>query len=156
MKLDDALNERLAGLITSMGYEFVGSELRREGRDMLLRIYIDKVNGVTVDDCSKVSRQVSGMLDVEDPFMGRYSLEVSSPGVNRPLFTLAHYEKYIGCQVKIRLSHPLNGRANFVGQLMQVQEEQVFILVETQMVAIPFTDITRGNLVANVLPGKLN
>ncbi|MDX1902251.1 MAG: ribosome maturation factor RimP [Gammaproteobacteria bacterium] len=156
MKVEAQLNDRLASLIIAMDYEFVGSELRREGRDLLLRIYIDKVGGVTVDDCTKVSRQVSAMLDVEDPFMGRYSLEVSSPGINRPLFTLAQYERYLGSQVKLRLSHPLNGRMNFVGQLIRVEEVNVCLLMDAEEVSIPFADIARANIVTNIVPGKLN
>ncbi len=102
-KIDPILHERLAQLIGAMGYELVGCEHVPQGRQMLFRIYIDSAKGVTVDDCSQVSRQVSAMLDVEDPFQGRYVLEVSSPGIDRPLFEIEHYQKYVGKRVKVRL-----------------------------------------------------
>ena len=87
------LQDRLASLVSNMGYEFVGCELNRHSGGSLLRIYIDKETGVNVDDCARVSRQVSATLDVEDPIQGRYTLEVSSPGIDRPLFDLSHYKK---------------------------------------------------------------
>src|SRR5579863_8284817 len=87
------LHIKLNTLINSMGFEFVGCELSQQGRDALLRIYIDSPQGVTIDNCTQVSRQVGAMLDVEDAIQGRYTLEVSSPGLNRPLFSLADYQK---------------------------------------------------------------
>ena len=90
------LQDLLESVVSGMGYEFVGYELHGRGSGKVLRVYIDKKGGVMLDDCSRVSYQISAILDVEDPIQGHYSLEVSSPGLNRPLFTLEHYQQQIG------------------------------------------------------------
>src|SRR3990167_6740762 len=110
LKVDSALYERLAALIQSMGFELVGCELSPQGRQMIFRIYIDSEQGVTVGNCSQVSHQVSAMLDVEQPTLGNYVLEVSSPGIDRPLFKIEHYFKYLGSRVKVRLYTPVDNR----------------------------------------------
>ncbi|HFE37119.1 MAG TPA: ribosome maturation factor RimP, partial [Gammaproteobacteria bacterium] len=91
-------------VVGSMGYEFVGVEYLSQGKHSILRVYIDQPAGITVDDCSKVSNQLSAMLDVEDPIRGEYHLEVSSPGMDRPLFTGAHFSQFIGhcCVVRMK------------------------------------------------------
>ena len=151
-KIDPALHDRLAKLIGSMGLELVGCELLPQGRQMVFRIFIDKENGVTIDDCSLVSYQVSAMLDVEDPIQGRYSLEVSSPGIDRPLFEIGHYQKYIGHQVKIRLYAPINQRRQYKGTLLRVEGDDIYLLVEElgQEVKLPFSAIEKGHLIGNV------
>ncbi|OGT45440.1 MAG: hypothetical protein A3E83_00055 [Gammaproteobacteria bacterium RIFCSPHIGHO2_12_FULL_41_20] len=135
-----------------MGYEFVGCEHAQEGRQRVLRIYIDKPSGVTVTDCSLVSRQAGAMLDVEDLIPSKYTLEVSSPGINRPLFELAHYQKYIGSRVKIRLHFPVNQRRQFSGVLVGVDGEDISLLVdndETNTV-LSFANIERAHVVAEI------
>ena len=92
-KIAETLRDSLASIVEALGYEFVGSEIVGQGKHAVLRIYIDSENGITIDDCSKVSYQVSAMLDVEDPIRGEYDLEVSSPGIDRPLFELSHFKK---------------------------------------------------------------
>lgn len=149
------LMDRLTALITAMGYEFVGCEFNRQDGDLCLRIYIDKPNNVTINDCTQVSRQVSAMLDVEPPVAGRYQLEVSSPGINRPLFTLAHYEKFIGHRVKVRLLSPIDGRVNFVGQLKCVQGTDIHLLMDALEVILPFANIAKANIVIDILPGDV-
>ena len=91
----------------------------------MLRVYIDSENGVGVDDCAKVSRQVSGVLDVEDPISGEYTLEVSSPGMDRPLFKLSQYQDYIGHVVQLRLRMPFDGRRKFKGVLNGIEDEDI-------------------------------
>lgn len=153
-KIDSVLHERLATLIGSMGYELVGCEIVQQGRQIVFSVYIDAQGGVSVDDCSRVSRQVSAMLDVEDSFQDKYSLEVSSPGINRPLFELEHYRKVIGKSVKIRLSAPLNQRRQFNGVLQRVEGEDIYVLVEVEggneEVKLPFSAIEKGNLVGDI------
>lgn len=144
------LRDQLAVVVTGLGFEFVGCELQRQGRSSLLRVYIDKENGITVDDCSKVSRQVSAMLDVEDPIQGRYTLEVSSPGVDRPLFEIAHFQKFIGNKVKIRVYAPINNQRNFVGKLSRVEGTNIHLLVDENEVVVPFSDIEKAKLINNV------
>lgn len=147
--IDPLLQAHLAALIANMGYELWGCELQAEGHNMILRIYLDKVEGVTIDDCSFVSHQVSAMLDVEDPFSGRYTLEVSSPGINRPLFELAQYQKYKGETVKIRLREALNGRKQYKGTIISANEDGICLSMEknAQLLTIPFALIEKGNIV---------
>lgn len=153
-KIGSVLYERLAMLIGSMGYELVGCEITQQGRHTVFCVYIDSVSGVTIDDCSKVSHQVSAMLDVEDVFQDRYSLEVSSPGINRPLFEIEHYRKVMGKPVKIRLLAPLNQRRQFNGVLQRVEGEDIYLLVEVEggkeEVKLTFSAIEKGNLVGDI------
>lgn len=156
-KINPALRERLETLISSMGYEFVGCETALQGRLVVFRVYIDGLaenghKGVTVEDCTLVSRQVSAMLDVEDPFQARYSLEVSSPGIDRPLFELAHYQRFVGSTVKIKLHLPINKRRQFKGILKCVLGEDIHLLVDglEQVVVLPFAAIEKANLIGDV------
>lgn len=151
-KIDPVLHERLVTLISSMGYELVGCELLSQGRQTIFRIYIDSERGVTVEDCSRVSRQVSAMMDVEDPIQSGYSLEVSSPGVDRPLFEIEHFRRYIGKQVKIRLHSPINQRRQYKGILQRVEGEDITLLVEEleHEVIVPFSLIEKANLISDI------
>lgn len=151
-KLDPELHERLKVLASSMGYELVGAELLPQGRQMMFRIYIDGPNGVTVDDCSKISRQVGAMLDVEDPFHIRYILEVSSPGIDRPLFELEHYRKYIGKQIKVKLRLPVEGRKQYKGLLQKVEGDDIYLMVSDteQPLKVSFSNIDKANLVGEI------
>lgn len=147
------LDERLAALVRGMGYEFVGYELLRQGRHSVLRIYIDTdktEKGVTLDDCARVSHQVSAMLDVEDPIQGQYTLEVSSPGLNRPLFELAHYQRFVGQQVKVRLRAPIDERRNYVGVILKVEGDDIHLLVDAEEVVLPFQRIEKANIIADI------
>lgn len=144
------LRDRLQSIATAMGYEFVGCELKSQGRASVLRVYIDSESGITVDDCSKVSRQVSAMLDVEDPIQGEYSLEISSPGLNRPLFELAHYQKQIDKRIKVHLRVPLEGRRGFVGTLLRVENSNIHLLVDAEEKVLPFSDIEKANVIADI------
>ncbi len=149
--VEATLHDRLASLVSAMGYEFVGCELLSQGRgSALLRIYIDKENGITLTDCSNVSHQVSAMLDVEDPIQGQYSLEVSSPGLNRPLFEVAHYQRFIGNQIKVRMHNPQEGQRNFVGVLLRVDNTDIHLLVDAKEVTLPFSGIEKANVIADV------
>lgn len=148
-KVDPELNERLATLISSMGYELVGCEKVAAGR-LILRIYIDSPKGVNVEDCSKVSRQVSAMLDVNDSFQGKYTLEVSSPGIDRPLFEIAHYRKQIGKRVNVHLALPVNQRRNFKGLLQRVEGEDIYLKLDDtdQELKLSLNNIDKGNLIS--------
>lgn len=145
-KVETSLRDRLASLVNAMGYEFVGCEMGRQGKGSVLRIYIDKEDGITLTDCTQVSHQVSAMLDVEDPIQEEYSLEISSPGMNRPLFEIEQYARYTGQKIKVRMCNPLNGQRNFVGMLQRVDDHDVYILVGAEEVALPFAGIEKANL----------
>lgn len=151
-KIDPVLHDRLLTLISSMGFELVGCELLSQNRQSVFRIYIDKENGVTVDDCSRVSRQISAMMDVEDPIQNRYSLEVSSPGIDRPLFEIEHFRKYIGKSVKLRLHMPINQRRQYKGLVQKVEEEDIYLLLEEtgEEIKVPFSVIEKANLVGDI------
>ena len=112
----------------------------------MLRLYIDGENGVTVDDCAEVSRHVSGVLDVEDPISGEYTLEVSSPGVDRLLFSLDHYPIYVGEWIELRLRTPFEGRRKFKGTLKGIEGEDVVIQIDDQEFLLPHKSIERAQV----------
>jgi len=151
-RIDPKLHERFKTLVESMGYELVGCEMQSHGSQILFRIYIDTEKGVSSDDCKKVSRQISAMMDVEDPIKDRYVLEVSSPGIDRPLFELEHYRRFIGSRAKIKLNLPVEQRRQYTGVLKGVEGETVHLLVESsgQELALPFSNIEKGNLIGEV------
>jgi ribosome maturation factor RimP len=143
----DQLNEMLEPAIVALGYQLWGTEFRASRGRSLLRIYIDSPNGITVDDCAAVSHQVSGILDVEDPIAGEYVLEVSSPGMDRPLFTLSQYLQYIGWIVDVRLRYPFEGRKRFKGILSGVEDQDVVVVVDAHEYLLPIEQIDRAHLV---------
>jgi len=134
-------------VIVSMGYELVGLEYIPGKHSATLRLFIDSRDGITVDDCSSVSHQVSGLLDVEDPLVGRYTLEVSSPGLDRPLFKLAHYEAFLGHRVKLRLRVPLNNRRKFTGVIKAVEGNDITVLTDDEEFQLNFDLIEKANLI---------
>jgi len=113
-------------------------------------VYIDKQDGVTVDDCERVSHQISGVLDVEDPIAGHYLLEVSSPGLDRPLDGARDFERFRGREVRLRLHAALNGQRNFKGLLMGLRGEQVVLEVDGREIELPLRDIDRARLVPDI------
>lgn len=133
--------------VVAIGYELLGIELTQNGNGSILRVYIDKDGGVDIDDCVAVSHQLTGLLDVEDPIAGHYDLEVSSPGLDRPLFTIEQFNKFIGETVKIRLYEKHNGRKRFVGVLHAVNDDEVVINCEDEEYKVPFRLIERARLV---------
>jgi ribosome maturation factor RimP len=141
------LDELLQPLVEELGYEFVGLEYSSNPKNAVLRIYIDAEDGVGVDDCSRVSREVAALLDVEDPIPGHYNLEISSPGLDRPLFTLAQYERFTGSEVKLSLFAPQDGRRKLKGVILGVDLEQVRIAVEDVEMVVYFNNIAKANLV---------
>ena len=142
------LSSLIAGTVEPMGYELVGVELSgRGGGSKTLRVYIDKEEGISLDDCVAVSHQLSGMLDVEDPIKDRYELEVSSPGLDRPLFEPAHYVRFSGERAHVRLVRAMDGRRNFEGVIKGVADDCVILDVEGQEVRLAFEDIGSARLV---------
>lgn len=138
----------LEPLVEGLGYEFVGAEYLPQGKHSLLRIYIDKPEtGIGVDDCERVSRQVSSMLDVEDPIPGHYTLEVSSPGMDRPLFTPEQFERFIGSEIKLLLSRPVNGRRKMTVELKGVNDNILSVVLEGDEIEIDFDNIEKAHLV---------
>lgn len=130
-----------------MGCELVDVEFAGSGPRMTLRVYIDKPGGVTVDDCADVSRQLSAILDVEDPLPGSYLLEVSSPGLDRPLVTADDFRRYVGETVKVQLHQPLAGRKRFKGRLLEANDERVTVEVDGERFDLVLADVERARLV---------
>ena len=143
----EQLQALLAPVVEALGYECWGVEFISQGRHSVLRVYIDRPEGILIDDCEAVSRQVSGILDVEDPISGEYTLEVSSPGMERPLFTLEQFAKHAGEQVKIRLRSPYEGRRNYQGILRGVEEQDVVVLVDDHEYLLPIDSIDKANII---------
>lgn len=142
------LDEILRPVVEGLGYELWGIEFRSQGRHSTLRLFIDDQNdGVSVEDCEKVSRQVSGVLDVEDPIQSEYTLEVSSPGMDRPLFRLEQFEDWAGHQVSIRLRMAFEGRRKFQGVLKGIEGADVVVVVDDHEYLLPFESIDKANIV---------
>ena len=141
------ITELIGTTVQALGLELWGVELLQQGRYSLLRVYIEREEGVTIEDCEKVSRQVSALLDVEDPIAGEYSLEVSSPGVDRPLFSIEQYAQYVGSEVNLKLRRALDGRRKFKGQIIKVSGDIVGLLVEGTEYDLEHSDIEKASIV---------
>ena len=142
-RLIDLLEPSIQGL----GYELVDVEIH-SNRNGCLRLYIDRDSGIGLDDCEIVSRQVSALLDVEDPISGQYELEVSSPGFERSLRTLEHFRRFVGAVVKIKLRLARKGRQNFKGLLVGVKDQDVLIEIDNETVRLTYLDIASAQLVS--------
>lgn len=143
---EQTIEALLLPTIEALGFELWGLEYLSQGRHTILRLYIDSENGVTVDDCAEVSRHVSGVMDVEDPITGEYTLEVSSPGVDRLLFRLDHYLLYVGEWIELRLRTPFDGRRKFKGTLKGIEGEDVVVQVDDHEFLLPHSAIERAQV----------
>jgi ribosome maturation factor RimP len=142
------LEDILRPVVEGLGYEFWGIEYRSQGYQSLLRVFIDDVeNGIGVDDCEKVSRQVSGVMDVEDPIQTEYTLEVSSPGMDRPLFRPEQYQAFVGHQVQIRLRMAFEGRRKFQGLIKGVEGDDIVVVVDDHEYLLPFDSIEKAQII---------
>jgi ribosome maturation factor RimP len=142
----ERLTDLIAPVVVSLGCELWGLEYLTQGRYTTLRIFIDGPNGVSLDDCEKVSRQISSVLDVEDPIDGEYTLEVSSPGLDRPLYNEAQYARYVGETVNLRLRIARDGRRRFKGVINKVESGNLLLQVDNQEVTLLIDTIDKGNL----------
>jgi ribosome maturation factor RimP len=136
-------------LCNSEGLELIHVEFQREATGRILRLYIDKPEGIDLDDCAGVSRQLGDLLDVDLADIGPYSLEVTSPGSERPLARQKDFEKFKGNRTKIRTSRPLSGQKNFTGVLLGISGDQVQLQIGQQVVAIPYKDILKARIAAS-------
>ena len=141
------LSELITPVVEALGCDLWGIEYLSQGRHTLVRIYIDKEDGIGVEDCEKVSRQVSSLFDVEDPVAGQYTLEVSSPGMDRPLYTVEQYQRFVGEQVAIKLSRAFEGRKKFSGQLVAVENDELVVQVDDEQYILPVELIDKANIV---------
>jgi ribosome maturation factor RimP len=136
----------LKGPVESLGCEWWGCEFSQHGRHGFLRIYIDKSEGIAIEDCERVSRQVSALLDVHDLIPGEYRLEISSPGIPRPLFYLEQYSKYMGQMVQIKFNRPIEGKRKIQGLIAGVQDESITLTVDEKSQSFLFSNITKASL----------
>lgn len=141
------LTNLLQPLVEDLGYEFVGLEHGSNPKNPVLVVYIDKEEGIAVQDCEKVSREAAALLDVEDPIPGHYNLEVSSPGLERPLFTLEHFRQFAGEAVKISVYAPQDGRRKFNGKILGAEEDQVRLEQDGAEVFLDLGNIAKARLV---------
>lgn len=147
MSVRDDLDRLIRPAVESLGFEFVGLEYLSNPKNRLIRVYIDRdPDGIGVDDCADVSGEVSALLDVEDPVSGQYSLEVSSPGIERPLFEPAHYRRFVGERAVVHLHAPIEGRRKYKGRLVEADDNRVVLEVEGRSVELAYADIRRANL----------
>jgi ribosome maturation factor RimP len=140
----------LEPVITALGYEMLGIEYFKQKDSSLLRLYIDSDAGITLDDCTRVNHQVIGVLDVHDPIKERYHLEISSPGLDRPLFTLKQFQRFLGQQVKIKLREKIDERRKFTGVIKAIEETAVLVSEEGIDYLIPADVIDSAHLVPEI------
>ena len=151
MKLDSQSLESLcAPIVEGLGFELWGVECRSSQKHAHVKVFIDHQDGITVDNCSDVSHQISGVLDVEDPISVPYTLEVSSPGLERPLMKIEHFERYVGQKIKVRLSWAVEDRKNLNGELIKVEGEEITVLMEGEEFIFPINAVKRANLIYSV------
>ncbi len=144
---ESAITELIEPTVLAMELQLWGIDLSQRGKYSILRIYIEREEGVTITDCEKVSRQVSAILDMEDPIAGEYTLEVSSPGLDRPLFTSEQFGRFIGSDVKVRLLHPVDGRRKLNGSIENVSGDEIVLSVDGEGFRLQHTDIEKANVV---------
>ncbi len=144
----EKLTTLVRGVVEPMGYELVGVEyLGGQEGGSLLRVYIDQEEGITLDDCTAVSRQLSAVLDVEDPVKEHYSLEISSPGLDRPLFHEEHFRKYAGSRIRLKMALKIDGRRRFEGILKGLQDQEIVLEVDGEQFLLPLDQVETARLV---------
>ena len=146
----DELAKLLEPTVERLGYELVDLEARLGGKGGLVRVFIDKPGGIDLDDCETVSRAVSALLDVEDPVPGNYNLEVSSPGLDRKLTKVEHFQRFEGETVKVQMRFPIEGRRRFRGTLVSSDDENIVVDVDGESHSLPLKTIDTARLVPAV------
>ena len=143
----DELTRLLEPTIERLGYELADLEVKLGGRGGLLRIFIDRPDGIGLDDCEQVSLAVSALLDVEDPLPGQYNLEVSSPGLDRRLTKVEHFQRFEGETLKVSMRFPIDGRKRFRGTLVSSDDENIVVEVDGESYSLPMATIDTARLV---------
>jgi len=130
-----------------MGFDLIEIEHFPNPKHGVLRLYIDKEGGVTVDDCSAVSHQISALIDVEEPIRGQFNLEISSPGLDRPLRRLQDFQRFTGSLVKLKTMMPLDGQRNFKGRMLEANEEVLVLETDAEEISLPMSAIEKARIV---------
>jgi len=149
-RASSAIRACVEPVVEGMGYDLVGVEYGGGPGNGRLRVYIDAEDGITVDDCAAVSERLSASLDVDDPIPEAYVLEVSSPGINRPLFERSDFERQVGSRVFVRLGTALEGRKRFKGMLVGVRDEAALVEVDGDTWALPLDAVDEAHLIADM------
>lgn len=148
--MEKEIPDRVRGIaepiVSDEGMELVEVEYRKESRGWVLRLYLDKEGGVTLDDCTRISQEVGRSLDVEDFVQAPYTLEVSSPGLTRPLKTEKDFIKYRDSLIKVKTLDPVEDRRQFRGRLLGVSDNQIEMAVEGRIFQIPLSNVAKANL----------
>ena len=144
-KRTEQLKELLVPLVEDLGYTLWGIQYL-QGRGAVLRLFIDHEDGISVDDCARVSNEVSGLLDVEDPIPGEYNLEVSSPGLDRPLFELSQFDRYQGEDVQLTLLAPIAGKRKITATLVAVDGDTLEVTLDGETLRVPYSQVDRARL----------
>src|SRR5688500_5937593 len=145
----EVLQKIVEPIVKALGFQLWGIEYLGQGRHTLLRIFIDKEGGINIEDCAEASRHISSILDVEDPISSEYTLEVSSPGLDRILFTQEQLQAHIGDVIKVRLTESFAGRRNFSGQLKNIVDDEIVLIVGEEEFTIPYELIEKANVVSD-------
>ena len=147
---NSVLTGLLEPVVSGMGYVLWGIEESSDSRGLLVRVYIDHEDGIDLEDCEQVSRQIVGVLDIEDPIQGAYNLEVSSPGLDRPLFTIEQFEQFMGEQVNVRLRSKIDGRRKIVGGIEAVEQNEVLVTENEQTFRLNTDEIEQAHIVSQL------
>jgi ribosome maturation factor RimP len=150
LRQHDELIELLEPVVKALGYEMLGIEYFKQKDGSMLRLYIDNDAGITIDDCTRVNHQVIGVLDVHDPIKERYNLEISSPGLDRPLFTLEQFQRFLGEKVKLKMREKINERRKVTGVIKAIEEAAVLISEDGVNYLIPADVIESAHLVPDI------
>tara|TARA_B100000809_G_scaffold242385_1_gene266436 strand:- start:93 stop:542 length:450 start_codon:yes stop_codon:yes gene_type:complete len=142
----DGLISLLEPVVIALGYELVDLDAHTGGRGTI-RVYIDREQGIMLSDCEFLSHQLSAFLDVEGPFSGNYILEVSSPGIDRKLRTLEHFQQFKGQEIRVELSRARNGHKRLKGALIGVKGEQILLELDGDLISLHLSDIHAARLV---------
>ena len=145
--MTDQLTEMIQPVVEGLGCELWGIERQSSGSNSTLKVYIDAERGVDIEDCARISRQVSSLLDVEEPLLGEYTLEVSSPGMDRKLFRLDQFEAFEGATVRIQLKKAFDGRVKYSGLLRGVDGDEIILLIDDAEILFPIEVIEKANVV---------
>lgn len=144
------LEKTIESAVSAVGFELIHCNLSSIGRKKLLRVFIDAPTGVSIEDCRIASRQIQSALDVEAPALADYNLEVSSPGTDRMLVKLEHFQRFIGSRVKIKLHQDMEGRRNFTGELISATTQAIQLLVDGKTFDLALANIEKANLIPDL------
>jgi ribosome maturation factor RimP len=151
---EETIRKIVEPVIAALGLQLWGVEYLGQGRHTLLRVYLDKEGGINIEDCAEASRHISSILDVEDPISSEYTLEVSSPGLDRMLFTLDQMRQYVGATIKLRLTENFEGRRNYSGVLTEILNDEIVLVAEQNRYVFPYESVEKANVVSAPLVEK--